>query len=213
MIVALVVGFVLAFIGSIPIAGPIAVAVLSMALDHRSRSALFIATGAAFAEAIYAFLAFWGFSAALERFPSLLPATHLFGCGLLIALGIYLAVRRPASKATAQSKEQSRALGPRTLLLGFSLTLVNPTLIVTWTAAVSAVHSSDLLRLDARDAFPFALGVCGGIIAWFSVMLALIAKFRERFAPGRRNTVVRATGIGLATLGAVFVVRTLTHWR
>lgn len=61
MIAALVIGFVLSFLGSVPIAGPIAVIIVSKALEHRNRAAFFISIGASVAESFYAFLAFWGF--------------------------------------------------------------------------------------------------------------------------------------------------------
>jgi threonine/homoserine/homoserine lactone efflux protein len=213
MIGSLVVGFVFAFIGSIPIAGPIAVVVLSKGLEHRNRAGIFIAIGAAVAEAVYAFLAFWGFSTVLARFPNLVPATRVAGCAILIALGVYLAVREPKAGEGAQRKDRTSGRGARNLLLGFWMTAVNPTLLVTWTAAVGAAHSTGVLDLQPRDAFPFSLGVCAGIIAWFAVLLALLGRFQSRINPTKLRTVIRVIGAALVVLGVVFGIRTLTHWR
>jgi threonine/homoserine/homoserine lactone efflux protein len=44
-------GFAFGFVGSIPVAGPIAALVLSRGLEGRARSALSLAAGAALAEA------------------------------------------------------------------------------------------------------------------------------------------------------------------
>ena len=212
MIVALIIGFVFAFFGSIPIAGPIAVIVLSKGLQYRNRAGLFIAIGAAVAEAIYAFLAFWGFSAVLSRYPKLIPATRLVGCAILIGLGIYLAVRTPKSKEAAQSKDKSKVVGVRNILLGFSMTVVNPTLLVTWTAVVGAAHSTGILEMQPRDAFPFSIGVCGGIIAWFALMLMLIGRFHHRMNPKKMQKIIQAIGIALIALGAAFGARVLWKW-
>ena len=212
MIAALVIGFVLAFLGSIPIAGPIAVIVLSKGLEHRNRAGLFIAIGAAVAEAIYAFLAFWGFSSILSRYPVLIPATRLIGCIILILLGIYLAVRAPKSKEAAQTKDKSKVVGVRNILLGFSMTVVNPTLIVTWTAAVGAAHSTGLLAMRPRDALPFSIGVCGGIITWFALMLMLIGRFHKSMQPEKMQKIIKAIGIVLVVLGAAFGARVLWKW-
>jgi threonine/homoserine/homoserine lactone efflux protein len=212
VIVALILGFVLAFLGSIPIAGPIAVIVLSKGLEHRNRAGLFIAMGAAVAEAIYAFLAFWGFSAVLSRFPKLVPATRLVGCLILIGLGIYLAVRTPKSKEAQQQKDKKGVVGVRNILLGFSMTFVNPTLLVTWTAAVGAAHSSGILDMQPHNAFPFSLGVCGGIIAWFALMLALLAKFHDKMKPEKMQIIIKAIGVALIVLGSAFAIRVLWKW-
>ena len=94
MLAALLVTFILSFVASIPIAGPIAVIVVSKGLDNQARSGLFIAIGAAVAEAIYAGLAFLGITAMIQRFPLLLPISRLFGCLILLALGVYFLVRK-----------------------------------------------------------------------------------------------------------------------
>lgn len=212
MIIALVLGFVLAFLGSIPIAGPIAVIVLSKGLEHRNRAAMFIAIGAAVAEAIYAFLAFWGFSTVLSSYPKLVPATRLVGCLILIGLGIYLAVRTPKSKEAQQQKDKKGVVGVRNILLGFSMTVVNPTLLVTWTAAVGAAHSSGILNMQPHNALPFAIGVCGGIIAWFALMLAMLAKFRDKMKPEKMQVIIKAIGVVLIVLGSAFAIRVLWKW-
>ncbi len=65
MLSALLAGFLFGFIGSMPVAGPIAGLVLSRGLQGRFASGANIAVGAALAEAAYACLAFWGFSTLL----------------------------------------------------------------------------------------------------------------------------------------------------
>ncbi len=213
MVVSLIIGFVLSFIGSMPIAGPIAVLVLSKGLEHRHRAGFFIAMGAAVAEAIYAFLAFWGFSKVLARFPIVMPASRLVGCALLIVLGIYLVVRKPKSPEHAEHHDRSNAVGARNILVGFSMTAVNPTLIVTWTAAVSATNASGLIELTPGHAVPFAIGVCAGIILWFASMLSVLKKFRHKMRYDRMNAVIRAMGVILVVSGLVFGVRALVQWR
>jgi threonine/homoserine/homoserine lactone efflux protein len=70
VLVAAIIGFCFGFFGSIPIAGPIAALVLQRGLVGRFRAGALIGAGAAFAEAGYAFMAFWGFSTFLEVPPS-----------------------------------------------------------------------------------------------------------------------------------------------
>ena len=212
MIVALIIGFVLSFLGSIPIAGPIAVIIVSKALEHRNRAAFFISIGASVAEAIYAYLAFWGFSTVLVSYPSLVPASRLIGACILIGLGIYLVVRKAKTPEQAKARDNANAVGIRNVLLGFSMTIVNPTLIVTWTAAVGAAHSTGLLRMYQRDAWTFSLGVLAGINTWFATLLVLLGRFKKNMTPKTLDKVIRGIGIVLIVLGGIFGVRTIVKW-
>ena len=62
MLTVALIGFVFGFIGSMPVAGPIAILVFGRGLEGRLRSGVYLAIGAAIAESIYAYLRVWGFS-------------------------------------------------------------------------------------------------------------------------------------------------------
>jgi len=217
MLAALLIGFVLSFVGSMPIAGPIAVVVLSKGLEQQRRSGLFVAIGAAIAEAFYAGLAFLGLTAMLERYPILLPISKIFGCLILTGLGVYFLVRTP--KTSRGEAGEDGELKPATTttafgsaLLGLSITALNPTLIVTWTAAVSAAHSTGLMRVNELDALPFAGGVLTGIISWFATLLALIARFQKNVRPESIDRAIKYMGIALVVAGVGFGIRTALTW-
>lgn len=214
MLTAFLVGLVLSFVGSMPIAGPIAVIVVSKGLDDQPRAGLFVAIGAAIAESLYAGLAFLGLTAMLERYPLLLPVSRLFGCAILAALGVYFLARPSTSEkqAAASPTKSPRATALESAILGLSVTAVNPTLVVTWTAAVSAAHGARLLRVHELDAFPFAGGVATGIVSWFAVFLSLLGRFRKRLGGGAIDRAIRAMGIVLIVLGVGFGVRTVWLW-
>jgi hypothetical protein len=95
---AILAGTIMGFLGSMPIAGPVAVLVLERGLVRRGREGLGVALGAAAAESIYAFLAFWGLGAVLYASPTLLRASRLVGVGVMITLGVYLANRKSAPR-------------------------------------------------------------------------------------------------------------------
>jgi threonine/homoserine/homoserine lactone efflux protein len=135
ILVALLVGTVMSFFGSMPIAGPVAVLVLERGLIRRGREGLGVALGAAAAETIYAFLAFWGLGAALGSAPAMQRVFRLVGAGLMITLGIYLATRKstPPLPGTVAPEGRKR----HGFLLGLSVTMLNPTIIVTWARPAS----------------------------------------------------------------------------
>src|SRR2546429_7543427 len=132
---ALRVGAVMGFVGSMPLAGPIAVLVLERGLVRRGREGLGVALGAAAGESVYAFLACWGVGAVLSTYPRVLPVSRLVGAGVLVVLGVYLALRRPRPAPETSASAPADGRKRRGFVLGASLTILNPTLIATWTFA------------------------------------------------------------------------------
>jgi threonine/homoserine/homoserine lactone efflux protein len=196
MIVAILIGFAFGFIGSMPVAGPIAMVVLRLALGHHERRARFVAMGGALAEGIYALLAFWGLSRMLDRHPHVLPATRIVGGALCLVLGVALLFRKAQPRPTELPPTQSRGT-KRSLLGGFLITALNPTLIVTWTAALAALHSTGLVDLSPDRAVPFALAVFVGIVAWFSTLLWVVRRYKGAWSPQSVEWFIKAMGAAL----------------
>ncbi len=207
---ALLVGLLFGFFGSMPIAGPTAVVLVSKGLDNQIRAGMHIAAGAAAAESGYVFMAFLGLTSVLSRFPVLLPASRLLGCLLLIGLGLYFALR----KGTEIEKKDpsSPRVGFKNVLFGLSLTAVNPTLLMTWTAAVGAAHSTGLLRLHPLDAFPFAAGAALGMLSWSFLLMWMLAHFRSRLQARTLDRLIRVMGVLLVVLGSLLAVRDIIRW-
>jgi len=205
MTLTFLVGLILGFVGSIPIAGPTSVIVLKNTLEKGNREGLDVAVGAGVAEAIYAFFAFWGLTAALVHFPGIVNAARIVGAVLIIVVGVYLVLQRTSARRRRQAPESDRQ-GHR-WLRGFASAIFNPTLLVTWTTVVTALHAMSLLRMRGIDAVPFALGVGVGIMGWFFLLVKLVQRFRDRLRPESLNRVVKGMGWALIAIGAVVMSR------
>jgi threonine/homoserine/homoserine lactone efflux protein len=201
---ALLIGLILGFAGSMPIAGPTAAVIVSRGLENRRRAGFYVAIGSAIPETMYAFMAFWGLTAMIGRFPFLLAGSRLVGCLVLTALGVYFVVRGAKLRSSPHREDLE---GRRNALLGFTMTVANPTLIVSWTAAVGVAHSTGLLRVDARDALPFAGGVGLGTVTWFAALLWILERFRERVSVGMLDRIVRGMGWVLLFCGIGLGIR------
>jgi threonine/homoserine/homoserine lactone efflux protein len=203
----LLIGFAFGYLGSMPVAGPISVLVLHLGLAHDPLRALYVAVGGAVAESLYALLAFWGLSEVLTRYPMVLPASRMAGSGLLLALGLVMLLVRTRG---ATPKNQPRHRGrKRSFALGFLITAVNPTLIVTWTAAVAALHGTGLLAMNRSQALPFAAAACCGIVAWFLTLLGLVRRWRERASVQTLARFRRGMGAVLVAAGGWMGLRSV----
>jgi len=201
MAMCILIGFLFGYLGSMPVAGPLAVLVLRLGLDHDGRHGWYLAAGGALAEGLYAMLAFLGLGAFLDRHPTILPASRLAGAAICLVLGIVLLVHRPRPASRAPAPGPARG-HKRSFAGGFLLTALNPTFLVTWTAALTALHASGLVRLSPDRAAPFAGAVALGVLAWFSTLLGLLGRYRERFNPAAVTVLIR-------TMGAVLVAMAL----
>jgi threonine/homoserine/homoserine lactone efflux protein len=208
-LLALAVGGVMGFVGSMPIAGPVAVLVLERGLVRKGREGLGVALGAAAGESVYAFLAFWGLGTVLRRSPAVLPVARLVSAAVLITIGIYLATRR-SSPPPSPEAEMARGQKRKGFVLGASLTLLNPTIIVTWTVAVAAVHSSGYLTAGMLQAIGFALGVGGGIVGWFATMLHLLNRFQQGMRQEKVDRLLHIAGWVVVGIGVALGVRPFT---
>jgi threonine/homoserine/homoserine lactone efflux protein len=206
VLLTVLVGFAFGYLGSMPVAGPISVLVLHLGLAHDPRHALHLAVGGAVAEGAYALVAFWGLSTVLAAYPVILPVSRLVGATLLLALGLVMALRRVRGATPADPRQPARGR-KRSLVLGFLVTAVNPTLIVTWSAAVGALHATGLVDMNRAAALPFAGSVAVGIIAWFLTLLWLVAKWRNRLGLETMSRFMRLMGVALVAAGGWMAVR------
>lgn len=204
MLLVALLGYGFAFVGSMPIAGPIAALVLSRGMQGRYAAASWIAVGCGLVEGLYAALAYWGFSTFLARYPILTPISRGVGAAVMIGLGVSFLCMQMSE---ASSQRPARDTWWRSLLLGAWICAINPTLIISWSAVVTTIHGSELLTLAPRHALPFAAGVGGGATSWFLVMVALLRRYRERFSTATLQRTVRILGLLLIGLGVWFAVR------
>ena len=209
MFLAALFGFLLGFVGSIPVAGPISALVVQRGVQGRFKAGAFIALGGGVVEAAYAFLAFWGFSTFLTKYPLIEPISRGAGAVVLLALGVsFLLKKAEDAEAPPDVRDSKRG----SFLLGAWICAINPTLIATWSAAVTTLYSSGVLDFEGGHALPFAIGCASGITGWFLALLGIIRRYRERFSNVVLARVVNAVGVLLLGLGIWFGVRFVTYF-
>jgi threonine/homoserine/homoserine lactone efflux protein len=202
------VAIAIGYIGSMPLAGPVAIMAVSRAAHKKYGEALRVGLGAAVAEGLYAGAAFFGYTSLLARHAAVVPISRGATAVVLSALGVHFVVWRPKEKRDKRENKMGTAL------LGFSISAANPTLFLTWSAAVALLYSKGLSRPPAAFAIPFGLSATCGVAGWFLSLAFLLRKYGDRLPEGAFTWTVRSMGVLLVGLGAwsgVDLVRWFEH--
>ncbi|MEN8006633.1 MAG: LysE family transporter [Candidatus Krumholzibacteriota bacterium] len=209
MIESVAVGFVMGWVGSMPLAGAVSIFVFQRGLAGHFRRGLVLASGAAVAEAAWCLIAVVGAEQILSRWPNLEGVAKSVGGIILLALGIYF-LRSRNSLPTPDDDSVKELDTPDTLLrefwLGFVLVAGNISIPFTWLAMITVAVS---LGFDpvAGPPWIFSVAVAAGIMGWFTVLLKLLGAFRARFRPSAHELLMKAMGFLLIAVGLFTLVR------
>jgi threonine/homoserine/homoserine lactone efflux protein len=200
MISSLLVGMLMSFFGSMIPTGPIALIVLKRGLRGQNLGALSFAFGAAIAEAGYALLAYLGINFALSHYPIQAFILRLLAAGILIVFALLCIFDHHSHP----SKKSGREYPGANFLLGLSVAGLNPTFLVTWAGAITAVRGAGLVS-DLHAAPAFALGVFLGPLLWFWILIRVLNHHAERMSPETIRIIEKALPIILLILAAIIL--------
>jgi threonine/homoserine/homoserine lactone efflux protein len=201
---AIIAGFAMAFLGSMPPVGPIAVLLLERGVAGRTREGLRIGWGAALAEAIYCALAMAGISELMQRYSIVETIARFVGVAVLVVLGAYF-VRFRVSSDGKHVDEKKR----RPFALGFGISAANPTLIITWSGSIATLLAFTHARFDVAARALFVAGVLAGMLAWFHLFLWMLARWRDRITLRAAQWTIRVAGAAMIALALWGLVRAL----
>ncbi|HVW30295.1 MAG TPA: LysE family transporter [Polyangiaceae bacterium] len=203
LVVAAVLGIAIAFIGSMPIAGPLAVLVLERAVSGKRAEGLFIAFGGALAEAVVAFVVALLFPLLFALSHVVVTVSRIAGAAIVGTIGLVLFVHPDVVKTPPTSRRSG------SFITGLVLSGVNPTLVATWTVVVATLNSHGLLGRSAAAASFFGLGVGAGVAGWFSLLVLLSGKAQEYMQGRRRTQTIRILGLILVCAGGYLIFRSM----
>lgn len=211
MLIAFFIGVLAGWLASVPIAGPISALVVARGIEGRFKAGGYIAFGGGLVEAMYAFLAFWGFGTFLAQYPLIEPLSQAGGAIVLGVLGVMF-MRKQEQRAAPEVGKRESAWS--NFALGAWICGINPTLLATWSGFIATVHGSGLVDLtDTRLAAPMATGCAVGITGWFLVLIGIIRRYRERFRAETLTKLIRVMGVFLLCLSLWFAWRFVTYLR
>ena len=144
-----------------------------------------------------------------ERFIFLEPLARGLGILLLFAIGLYFTCARQENPKASSVAQPPAAKWVGQFCLGLSVAALNPTLILTWSAAVAMLYSITNLTFHTYDWIGFAASVVVGIVAWFSAVLALLRRFTGRFPFSTLQMVIRSIGVLLVVTSVIWAASML----
>ncbi len=202
-------GWLMGFLGSIPLAGPVALLVMTRGLSREFHQARAIAGGASLAEGIMAAFAFAGLGMIYGHFPDLERVFQLLGAGVLIGIGVWFWARGITSSKPVSEPSASQGGGATAFLLGFGMVIGNPGMIGTWGGAIAAIEVAGMLSPEPSRAFGFGLGVCGGVFSWFLLLLKLLRSYGDIINASVLHFLVKCIGCALCVTGVMAVIALL----
>ena len=201
--IAALAGFLMGFIGSMPVAGPTSLLVFHRGILARYRDGWAIGLGAGLVEGVYCAIAVHTFSTLRDSLTFFTPVANVVSILLLLILGFYFILSRQRTPEICVEQEPSRGTWGRQFCTGLSIAAFNPTLLLTWSAAVVMLFPIINLTLHGYEGFAFAASVAIGIVAWFTILLALLRRFNSPFPSSALQIVIRSIGLGLILISMV----------
>ena len=110
-------GFAMGWVGSVPLAGPVAVLTFQRGMNRRYHEGFLLVAGAALMEMVYCAVAVTGQGYLVGRWPHLKQALEGLGALVMVALGIYFLfgpqIRREGGRPVENGRRRGIKRHPR----------------------------------------------------------------------------------------------------
>ncbi len=151
-----IVGIVVGFIFSVPVAGPISILIASHALKGESRYCVRAACGAAILDFLYCFISVFGFTQLYLRYEPVIPYLLIVGSLLMFYFGVQIARTRldleHLNTAASVTRCMERVEPTGGFRAGMMLNFLNPSLFIGWlTASFMVLSLVSSLGLDVGN--------------------------------------------------------------
>ncbi len=210
--IASLAGFLMGFIGSMPVAGPTSLLVFHRGMLARYRDGWVIGLGGGLVEGVYCAIAVHGFSILHDNLTFLAPLTKVASVLLLLALGLYFIFARQWTPEKCVVGELSTPTWKGQFCIGLSIATFNPTLLLTWSASVAMLFPIINLTLHGHERITFATSIVIGIVAWFSILLAWLRLLIGRVRVSSVLSVIRSIGLGLVLISILSAAGLIFGW-
>jgi threonine/homoserine/homoserine lactone efflux protein len=194
-------GFVIGFVIAASV-GPITLLVIRRTLGAGWRIGLASGMGVATADAAYGAVAAFGIAVIADALVAVSRPLGIVGGAALVWIGLRAALRPAPPVAADAPTARGLATGYLSIL---GLTLTNPMTIILYGAVIVSVG----VPASSGAAVSLWLGLATGSVAWWFVLVPLVAVVRDRLSPRVLRWVTIASGIVIAAFGLITLLAAL----
>jgi threonine/homoserine/homoserine lactone efflux protein len=212
MILLIILPFLISFISFLTPTGPITVLIFRNTLLSKYGRAIMIILGATIVQFFYS-----GFSLFLvnEILSETLKATaKIISTFVFLTLGVHLITSKPKkSNKIIRLKDLPTSEKSKSFLIGFFITLLNPSIIFSWLAAISLLISFNILLVTSHlDILIFSTSAIAGVLLGSFTMMYLVHSYRDICSDKINKKILKTLGVIVISLGLYFFFTTLNFF-
>lgn len=208
VVYALFSGVVTGVMATLPI-GPTGIESAKRHLRHGIKAGLFVGFGSNLADITYLYLSGLGLAIFANRSANW-DAVFWLICGLVLCFVGVQAVFRKTGIFNFEPGEKEPTSVIKCLLVGFFLTLVNPTTPVIWLGISSSVLH--IWKSQGLYYYIVIIGIIMGIVVNFPLQNVIIYKGLHLMRAGKHTFLKILLGLGLIVIGSMFAYRGINYF-
>lgn len=191
-------GFVLAFAIAAAV-GPITLLVIRRTLGSGWRMGIVSGMGVATADVAYGAVAAFGIAIVADALVAVSRPLGIVGGAALVWIGLRTVLRPAVALDATPATTRDLASGYLSIV---GLTLTNPMTVIFYGAVIVSVG----VPASSAAAVSLWLGLAIGAVAWWLVLVPIVALVRGRLSPRVLRAVTVASGIAIAGFGIITFV-------
>ncbi len=205
--------FIIGFFSSIISTGPVNFLVVKNALVGKYGKSFSMLLGAIIMEVIYCTLALTVVSAIFLNSNKVQLFSRTAAILIFLAIGLYLYnldLEKEISKTVSHLTKREKT---KSFIAGFILVVLNPTIILTWSAAITALISFNIIDINnISDVILFVSSAGIGMIIGGICIVSLIKAFKMKLSTKVIGEIIKGLGVFLMTISLYFILRTFFHF-
>lgn len=202
--------FLIGFFASTAATGPVNFLVFRNALIGKYGKSFMMIIGSAIMETIYCTFALTIVGAIILHSKRIEIISQILTIGILFVISFYLYRTEPSHQPALGIEGLSAKEGVQAFLTAFILVALNPSVILTWSAAVATLISFKIIIITRiLHIVLFAVSAGIGTISGSLTMVFLVHLFRLRFSNKVIRAVLKTSAFAVFGLAIYFLLRFL----
>ena len=202
-ILILTFGLVCGFISCTP-PGTINLWLINQCLNNRKESQWFI-LGIVIADCIYAAIAVWGYHTLIKG-TAIETGMLALGAIGIIGMGAVTLLSEPKKNDVAFNMAENQL---RQFAMGLLMCGGNPTFLVFWIFAVGVLEERFKVKIEGVSLLYFTFGIIAGDYLWFSTLISIVKKFRQKITAKYLLLFNRFVGMTFMVIGTIALIELL----